>query len=196
MDIAILDYGTGNLFSLQNALENKGARVHIVQKLTNTTYDGIVLPGVGSFDPAMTKIEPEQIRKWTANIPVLGICLGMEILFESSQEGKSKGLGIIKGNVVSLPDTMKIPHMGWNNLEFLTDSILTRGLESGIWAYFVHSYMAVPKDTGTITAITDYGTRIPAIVEKDNYIGTQFHPEKSGIAGKKMIENFLGACHK
>lgn len=196
MRIAILDYGAGNLFSLRNALERAGATVELITNTKNCRHDGIVLPGVGSFDPAMAKISRDQLTEWADGVPVLGICLGMEMLFEQSQEGTSRGLGIIPGRVVSLPDTIKVPHMGWNNLELVADSMITAGIEQGVWVYFVHSYMADPKEKRTITAVTDYGTQIPAIIEQGNYVGTQFHPEKSGASGKKMIENFLGACHK
>lgn len=196
MRIAILDYGAGNLFSLRNALEREGATVETISDPKHARHDGIVLPGVGSFDPAMSKIDATQLTEWAGGVPVLGICLGMEMFFERSQEGTSLGLGIIPGSVIALPDTIKVPHMGWNNLELISDSMLTEGIEQGSWVYFVHSYMAQPKDKTAITASTDYGTQIPAIVEQGNYVGTQFHPEKSGAAGKKMIKNFLGACRK
>ncbi len=196
MRIAILDYGAGNLFSLRNALERAGATVEIVTGPGNSGHDGIVLPGVGSFDPAVAKISRDQLTEWAGGVPVLGICLGMEMLFEHSQEGTSPGLGIIPGRIVSLPDTIKVPHMGWNNLRMIADSMITEGIEQDAWAYFVHSYMADPKEGRTVTAVADYGTQIPAIIEHSNYVGTQFHPEKSGDAGRKMIENFLGACRR
>lgn len=195
MRIAVLDYGAGNLFSLSNALERVGAIVEIVTE-PKGQHDGIVLPGVGSFDPAMKKLTRDQLEEWAGGVPVLGICLGMEMLFEQSQEGKSRGLGIIPGKVVLLPDSIKVPHMGWNNLKLVGDSMLTGGIEQGAWAYFVHSYMAQPTQKHAIVAVTDYGTQIPAIIEQGNYVGTQFHPEKSGEAGKKMIANFLDACRK
>lgn len=196
MRIAILDYGAGNLFSLRNALERAGAEVELVSDPSGRKHDGIVLPGVGSFDPAVAKISRDELVEWAGDVPVLGICLGMEMLFETSQEGSSRGLGIIPGRVVSLPDTIKVPHMGWNNLRLIADSMITAGIEQDAWAYFVHSYMVEPKESGVIAAVADYGAQIPAIIEQGNYVGTQFHPEKSGAAGKKMIENFLGACRR
>ena len=197
MRIAILDYGTGNLFSLRNALERAGANVEVVPEPGRAAeHDGIVLPGVGSFDPAMARTDPTRLAEWAGGVPVLGICLGMEMFFDRSEEGLRRGLGVIPGDVVALPDTMKIPHMGWNSLEMRSDSMLTQGVKDGAWAYFVHSYMASPGDRATIVAEADYGTWIPAIVERGDYVGTQFHPEKSGTAGQQMLKNFVGACRR
>ena len=197
MRIAILDYGAGNLFSLRCALERAGAQADIVPKAARAgSHDGIILPGVGSFDPAMKRISAAQLAEWAGGVPVLGICLGMEMFFENSEEGSLPGLGIIPGRVIGLPGTTKVPHMGWNSLELRSDSMITEGIEDGAWAYFVHSYIASPEDPGVVAAEADYGTRIPAIVEQGSYVGTQFHPEKSGAAGRRMIENFLGACQK
>ena len=197
MAIAVLDYGAGNLFSIRNALERAGARVETVTSpQARGTHDGIVLPGVGSFDPAMRRIGRAALDEWAAGVPVLGICLGMEVLFERSEEGKLGGLGIIAGDVIRLPTALKVPHMGWNSLELAGDSMITEGVGEGAWAYFVHSYMARPADASVIVATADYGARIPAIVQSGSHVGTQFHPEKSGAAGRAMVANFVGACRR
>ena len=129
-------------------------------------------------------------------MPVLGICLGMEMFFEKSQEGTQLGLDVINGEVIVLPDSLKVPHMGWNNLEIKKPGILLDGVNNDVWVYFVHSYRAKPTSDDVITAVSDYGIKVPAVVEHNNYFGTQFHPEKSGDTGKIMIENFLNVCKK
>jgi glutamine amidotransferase len=204
-NIAIFDYGAGNLFSLKAALERNGARrVSIIQDFVGIKkYSGLVLPGVGNFDPAMRSIEPHkeiliQIvdDAKDGGVPILGICLGMEMLFEKSEEGVLDGLKILDGEVVMLARTrVKIPHMGWNNL-FLTgkNSKLLQGVHDGSWVYFVHSYYVKPRDKGLIAASTRYGNRIPAVVENGNLFGTQFHPEKSGSIGASILRNFLREC--
>ena len=129
-------------------------------------------------------------------IPVLGICLGMEMFFEKSEEGVEKGFNVIDGEIVVLPSTMKVPHMGWNNLEIKKPGIILEDVADDSWVYFVHSYRAKPKFDDVITAESDYGVKVPAVVEKNNFFGTQFHPEKSGDVGKIMIQNFLNVCKK
>jgi glutamine amidotransferase len=120
----------------------------------------------------------------------------MEMFFEKSEEGHEKGLNVISGEVIELPKTMKIPHMGWNNLEIKKPGKILQGIEDGSWVYFVHSFRAKPSSEDVITAESDYGIKVPAVVEKDNFFGTQFHPEKSGKVGAKMIQNFLEECRK
>ena len=158
------------------------------------------MPGVGNFDPAI-----RSIRDYSAlgfhdfvkdKIPVLGICLGMEMFFQQSQEGKESGLDVMSGEVVLLPDTMKIPHMGWNNLEITNDSKILEGVDNNSWVYFVHSYRAKPTNEKIIVANADYGIKVPAVVENGLFFGTQFHPEKSGKVGSLMIKNFLRVCTK
>ncbi len=197
--IAIFDYGAGNIFSLKNALEKQGATVEVqtqVDKLKG--YDGIFLPGVGNFDPAIQSINRYSVnfRDVVGDTPVFGICLGMEMFFDKSQEGKEKGLGIIDGDVVILPDTLKVPHMGWNALEIKQENKILEGVKNGSWVYFVHSYRANPTTPDVIVAESDYDVKVPAIVQKDNYFGTQFHPEKSGDVGALMLKNFLRECSK
>lgn len=196
--LAIFDYGAGNIFSLQNSLERAGATVDVITALGGATkYDGLLLPGVGNFDPAVRKIAGDEFREHVGGtMPVLGICLGMEMLFERSQEGSEDGLGVMGGQVVVLPSSMKVPHMGWNNLAIRRHGRLLDGVDDGSWVYFVHSYMARPKDDSVVTAESDYGIMVPAVVEQGNYFGTQFHPEKSGSVGRTMIQNFIWECKK
>ena len=199
--VAIFDYGAGNLFSLKAALQRNGAQnvliIHDMKGLDK--FDGLVLPGVGNFDPAVKSIEPykEIFSKSIEDfMPILGICLGMEMLFSDSEEGTREGLKILDGKVIMLPKKkVKVPHMGWNNLEITKkESKLIQGIEDGSWAYFVHSYHIVPRNHSIVTATSEYGINIPAVVEEDNLFGTQFHPEKSGKSGAIIIKNFLNVC--
>ena len=198
--IAIFDYGAGNLFSLKSSLERNGAEsVDIIYNLKELSkFDGLILPGVGNFDPAIKSIESSvgYLDKAIDNcIPLLGICLGMEILFNKSEEGKLEGLKILSGEVVMLPKgKVKVPHMGWNNLKIKTQSKLLKGVKDKSWVYFVHSYKTVPKDHKLVVATSDYGVSIPATIERNNLIGVQFHPEKSGDVGALMIKNFIELC--
>ena len=200
--IAIFDYGAGNLFSLKSALERNKAKSVVVDIIYNLKelpkFDGLVLPGVGNFDPAIRSIEGSagHLDKAIDNCtPVLGICLGMEILFDKSEEGRLEGLKILEGEVIMLPKgKVKIPHMGWNNLQIKGESKLLKGVKDDSWVYFVHSYKSVPKDRRIVVATSDYGVSIPAVIEKGNLIGVQFHPEKSGNVGALMIKNFIELC--
>ena len=201
--IAIFDYGAGNLFSLKAALERNGAQhVFIIHDMKNLDkFDGLILPGVGNFDPAIKSIEQDKelfVKAIDDYMPMLGICLGMEILFDRSEEGILEGLKILDGDVVMLPkQKVKVPHMGWNNLEITRrESKLLEGITNNSWVYFVHSYHISSKNKSIVAASSEYGISIPAVIEKDNLFGTQFHPEKSGKAGSTMIKNFLKMCAK
>ncbi|GIU70780.1 MAG: imidazole glycerol phosphate synthase subunit HisH [Candidatus Nitrosocaldaceae archaeon] len=192
--ILIFDYGAGNLFSLKCSVEKFYPNVKVVNKLEEK-FDGLILPGVGNFDPAMRsirkykKVIDEAIR---SDIPILGICLGMEMLFNKSQEGKLKGLSILDGEVVMLPKSkVKIPHMGWNNLKIDKSSKLLKGLKDNSWFYFVHSYRVKPKDKSIIVGEAEYGIKVPAVIEDRYLFGTQFHPEKSGDNGEVILKNFV-----
>jgi len=201
VSVAIFDYGAGNIFSLKTSLEKNGATVDVISSFDQTKdFAGVLLPGVGNFDPAI-----RSIRDYTAmqfkdfvqdKIPVLGICLGMEMFFAKSEEGKEKGLDVLGGEVVLLPNNMKIPHMGWNSLEIERQNNFLEGVDNGSWVYFVHSYMIKTKETGLIAANADYGIKVPAVIQQKNFIGTQFHPEKSGEIGSLMLSNFLSECKK
>ena len=199
VSVAIFDYGAGNIFSLKTSLEKNGATVDVITSFDQAKdFAGILLPGVGNFDPAIRSIRDysaTQFKDFVQDkIPVLGICLGMEMFFAKSEEGKEKGLDILNGEVILLPKDMKIPHMGWNSLEIRKPSKLLEGVDNGAWVYFVHSYRAKPLDEQIVIADADYGIRVPAVVEKGIYFGTQFHPEKSGKVGSLMIRNFLREC--
>jgi len=201
VSVAIFDYGAGNIFSLKNSLEKAGASVDVITNFDKSNeYSGLLLPGVGNFDPAIksiTEFSKTAFKDFAKDtIPVLGICLGMEMFFEKSEEGKEKGLGIMDGEVIVLPPSLKVPHMGWNDLEIKKPGKILEGVENGSWVYFVHSYRVKPSSNDVITAESDYGIKVPAVVEQDNFFGTQFHPEKSGSVGKIMIKNFLDVCKK
>ena len=198
--VAIFDYGAGNIFSLKSSLEKNSAEVDIITKLDKIDgYSGLLLPGVGNFDPAIkslgsSKVEFEDLVY--SHIPVLGICLGTEMFFEKSEEGKLDGLGVLKGEVILLPNKFKIPHMGWNDLQVKKPSILLEGVKDGSWVYFVHSYRVKPKNEDIVKADSDYGINVPAVIENGNLFGTQFHPEKSGKVGSIMMKNFLRECKR
>lgn len=199
--VAIFDYGAGNIFSLKNSFEKAGATVDVITSFDGpNNYSGLLLPGVGNFDPAIKSIIQLSKTKFKDFVkdttPVLGICLGMEMFFEKSEEGKEKGLGVMGGEVVILPPSMKVPHMGWNDLEIIKPGKILEGVDDGSWVYFVHSYRVKPDSDDIITAESDYGIKVPAVVEQDNFFGTQFHPEKSGSVGKIMIKNFLDECKR
>jgi len=201
LKVAIFDYGAGNIFSLKNSLEKNDAQVDIITSLNKSKeYSGLLLPGVGNFDPAVRSIRDYSSTDFKdyvgESIPVLGICLGMEMFFAKSEEGREQGLNVINGEVVLLPNTMKVPHMGWNNLEIKRQNNFLDGIDDGSWVYFVHSYMIKTKETELIVADTDYGIKVPAVIEQKNFIGTQFHPEKSGKIGSLMLNNFLSECKK
>ena len=199
--VAIFDYGAGNIFSLKNSLEQNNAEVDVITNFDNSNnYSGLIFPGVGNFDPAIKSIRENSKKQFNDfvkdNMPVLGICLGMEMFFEKSEEGKEKGLDIMKGEVVLLPKNMKIPHMGWNNIQIKQQSKILEGIKNRSWVYFVHSYRIKPKNEAIVVADTDYGIQVPAVVEEKTFFGTQFHPEKSGQVGAMMIKNFLDVCKK
>ena len=199
--MAIFDYGAGNIFSLRKSLEKNNAEVDIITNFDKSKeYSGLLLPGVGNFDPAIRSIRDYSATDFKeyvgSDLPVLGICLGMEMFFEKSEEGKENGLNVLDGEVVILPDTMKIPHMGWNSLEIKRDSKILDGVDNGSWVYFVQSYRIKPQINELVIADADYGFIIPAVIEQNNFIGTQFHPEKSGKVGSVIIKNFLRECTK
>ncbi len=201
MKLAIFDYGAGNILSLKIALEKQGSDVDVITSFDNVNnYAGLILPGVGNFDPAIRSIRDYSSVSFQDyvkdKLPVLGICLGMEMFFEKSEEGKEKGLAAIEGDVILLPNKFKIPHMGWNSLRIKKSNPLLDGIKDNSWVYFVHSYRANPKNHDVIMADSDYGIDVPAVVSKGNLYGTQFHPEKSGKVGSLMIKNFLRECKK
>ncbi len=199
--IAVVDYDMGNLHSVCKGLENVGA----VPQITDSPAiieqaDAVVLPGVGSFDPAMQNLRSRNlIEPITSAIasgkPFLGICLGLQILFESSEEGVEPGLGVIAGKVRRFRSEpgLTIPHMGWNQLEFAQpNQPLWEGLPSDPWVYFVHSFYVDPVDLEVRSAMVTHGTQnVTAAIAKDNLMAVQFHPEKSSTIGLQMLSNFV-----
>jgi imidazole glycerol-phosphate synthase subunit HisH len=198
--VAIFDYGAGNIFSLKSSLEKNDAQVDVITNLDKINgYSGLLFPGVGNFDPAISSLSSSKVAFQDViknNMPILGICLGMEMFFEKSEEGKLSGLGVLDGEVILLPNKFKIPHMGWNDLQIKKSSLLLEGIKDGSWVYFVHSYRVKPKNNEIIKADSDYGISVPAVIENGTVLGTQFHPEKSGKVGAVMIKNFLRVCKK
>ncbi len=193
--IAIIDYGSGNLRSISNAFRCIGADALVTSSSkTMDEADAIVLPGVGAFGSAMEKLE-ESRETILENIgegkPFLGICLGLQVLLDESQESPGvRGLGLVPGRVLRIPPGNKVPHMGWNQLIIKRGSELLDGVDDEYF-YFVHSYHAEPEGD-VVSATTDYGIEMTAVIEKDNIHATQFHPEKSGEAGLDILRNFTG----
>jgi imidazole glycerol-phosphate synthase subunit HisH len=201
--IAIFDFGAGNLFNLHQSLLRNGAHsVDIIRTLKELEkYDGLVLPGVGNFDNAISSIrrDAESLNMAVDNgMPILGICLGLEMLFNKSEEGVLEGLKLIEGDVMMLSKKkVKVPHIGWNNLRIVKrESKLLKGIPQDSWVYFVHSYHIEPEDKNLIAAIADYGSMLPVVIERSNLFGTQFHPEKSGKIGAQIVKNFIKICEK
>ena len=199
--IAIIDYDAGNLGSVQKALSSLG-ELSIITRERETLLgaDGVILPGVGAFGYAMEKLHRYQLVDTIYEIvdkgtPFLGICLGLQLLFERSEESpKAKGLGILRGEIVRIPDTgLKIPHIGWNSLKLAEDGTLFQGIERESYVYFVHSYYLKAFDASIVKATAEYGVTIHASIEKDNIFACQFHPEKSGDVGLKILKNFAMA---
>ncbi|MCS7139401.1 MAG: imidazole glycerol phosphate synthase subunit HisH [Candidatus Nezhaarchaeota archaeon] len=194
--IAIIDYGAGNLRSVKRAFEKVGATVSVTLKPEDIAMaDAIVLPGVGSFKSAMENLKPiiqllyESMREGK---PMLGICLGLHLYFEWSEEGWVKGLSFIEGYVDRLPNNVKVPHMGWNTIKVEKASPLIDNVPSGAYVYFVHSYKVNMHDNRSVIATTNYGVEFPSIIDvKSQIFGTQFHPEKSGKIGLTMLKNFV-----
>lgn len=197
--IAIVDYGAGNIFSVKNALDYLGLENRLTSdKEFIKSADEIILPGVGAFPSAMKMLENsglvETIKSEATKKPFLGICLGMQLIFEKGYEFEEcDGLGLIKGSVRKMENTdLIIPHMGWNKLEILNNCRLLDGLGDNEYVYFVHSYKAECDDKN-ISAYCEYGGRVPALVHDGKYVyGAQFHPEKSGETGLKILKNFGG----
>jgi glutamine amidotransferase len=203
--ISIVDYGMGNLRSVKKAFENLGFSISVTKNSDEIlNSDGLVLPGVGAFGDCMKNLTAYDLVKPIKNFiksgkPFLGICLGLQLLFEESEESPGiKGLGILKGNVVRFPrsrdEKLKIPHMGWNQIELQTDLPILKGIPQGSWFYFVHSYFPKPKDKGVDAVKTGYGIEFTSAVQKENVFACQFHPEKSSTLGLRILENFAFMC--
>lgn len=197
---AIVDYDAGNLKSVEKALAYLGEEAVITRdRGAILSADRVILPGVGAFGDAMEKLGQYNMDEVLCQvvereIPLLGICLGLQLLFESSQESPGvRGLGILKGKILRIPETkgLKIPHMGWNSLDIREGTRLFDGICQGEYVYFVHSYYLSAEDERIVAAFTEYGVRIHAAVEAGNVYACQFHPEKSGETGLKILKNFV-----
>ena len=197
--IAIIDYDAGNIKSVEKAFQFLGQEAEATRDREQILKaDKVVLPGVGAFGDAMEKLSQyrliEVIREAAdSGTPFLGICLGLQLLFDRSDEAPGvEGLGVLKGEILKIPERegLKIPHMGWNSLEFPRAGRLFQGLEKNPYVYFVHSYYLRAAEEGIVTAEADYGVQIHASVEKGNVFACQFHPEKSGETGLKILKNF------
>ena len=195
--IAIVDYGAGNLMSVHNSLdflgyENKiAATADVIEQAA-----GVILPGVGAFPDAMDALHQsgltDAVLEAARTKPFLGICLGMQMLFDESDEVRlCKGLGLLPGRIERIPTDLKLPQIGWNALEILRPNAMTAGVQNGDYVYFVHSFMANPQLADDLACATDYGVQVPAMVARGNLFGCQFHPEKSGKVGLNMLKNFV-----
>lgn len=201
--IIIIDYGAGNLRSVEKALKAIGYPSLITRdraEIRNSS--GIILPGVGAFDAGVSELrkaglESSILEEIALKKPFLGICLGLQLLFTTSEEGEQKGLNVFNGACRRFPKgQLAVPHMGWNRLIIKRPSKVLDGIESGTMMYFAHSYYAKPDDEAIVSAETDYGLAFASAISKDNVFGVQFHPEKSGDAGLKVLKNFAALCSR
>ncbi len=199
--IAVVDYGIGNLRSAEKALQHLGADARLTSSPSEiTAADAVVLPGVGNFGACMHALRGSGLEAVTLDAahdhrPFLGICVGMQMLFDGSDESPGvRGLGVVPGRITLLPATERLPQMGWNTLTVAPGSQLLAGLPDPAWCYFVHSYAPEPDDDGVVAAWCDYGRRFAAAIERGPLWATQFHPEKSGAIGLALLANFVAAA--
>ena len=198
--VAIIDYGAGNLSSVKKALDYLGAENEITQdrdKILSASH--VILPGVGSFGDAMDSMRErglvDTVKEAAMTKPFLGICLGLQLLFEGSEESPdTEGLGILKGKIVSIPKDkgLKVPHIGWNSINLKQQVGIFSNIDDESYFYFVHSFYLKDADEDVVAATTEYGVTIQCAVQRDNLCATQFHPEKSSKAGLKLLKNFIG----
>jgi glutamine amidotransferase len=196
LKFAIINYGVGNLRNVKRGFENLGADVSITNDPKEILEsDAIIFPGVGAFAEAMKNLSPianELKEAIEGGKPVFGICLGLQLLFTRSYEGGiNQGLGLIEGEVVKIGASVKLPHIGWNTIEIERKNPLVEEIPNNSFMYFAHTYIPKPTDEEVIIAETEYGTRFPSIIAKKNIFATQFHPEKSGKNGLKILGNFV-----
>lgn len=198
--IGLIDYGMGNIHSVKKAIENQGEEILLIKKKDQINQcKALVIPGQGAFDPSIENLKKTdlvlEVKDWIKKgNSFLGICLGLQLLFDSSEEGQNPGLGLIKGTIKKIPNikNQRIPHIGWCNLIPTRDSKLLKKSSSKNWVYFDHSYYAVPTNAELISAQVSYGsTRLTAIIESENLIACQFHPEKSGRTGELLLSQWI-----
>lgn len=195
--IAVIDYESGNLRSVARALETSGASPCVTGDPEEIGgADAVVLPGVGSGPAAMEALGlrglAEPLRRYVASgKPFLGVCLGLQLLLDHTEEGDAACLGIIPGTVKRLPPGLKVPHMGWNSVDFKNDHPVLAGIPQGSYFYFVHSYYAAPRDQESVAGVTGYGISFCSVYARENLVATQFHPEKSGSVGLRIYRNFV-----
>jgi len=201
MKIAVVDYGIGNLRSAEKALQHLGADANLTSDAAQIARaDAVVLPGVGNFGACMnalraTDLESVTRASATDGRPFLGICVGMQMLFDGSDESPdAQGLGVVAGRITRLPRGVRLPQMGWNTLDARSDTELLAGLPTPAWFYFVHSYAPEPTDPSVVAAWCDYGRRFAAAIESGSLWATQFHPEKSGAVGLALLANFVNVA--
>jgi len=201
--IAIIDYGLGNLESVKYALDRLGRASELTSDPERiVSADGVILPGVGAFGRAMEMfrqmglVDPAR-RAAASGRPFMGICLGQQLLLSESEEhGRHEGLGIIPGKVVRFERDLTVPHMGWNELRREASCPLLEGIDDESFFYFAHSYYVVPDDPAAAVGTTEYGRRFASVIQTGRVFGTQFHPEKSGPVGLRMLSNFCGLCEE
>lgn len=197
MRVSILNYGVGNLYSLQAAFKREGAEPQIITDIRRAkTADALLLPGVGSFREVARRLPRDEIRDMAkGGKPLIGICLGLQLFFDRSEEGGGKGLGLFPGHVKRLPPTVKVPQIGWNVVKIMGGTELVEGISDNSWVYYLHSYY--PETKGDwVAATSTYGVEYPTLVAEKNIFGAQFHPEKSGSTGRKILKNFLRLVRK
>lgn len=194
--IVIIDYGVGNILNVKNGFERIGLKPILTDVPTVILQaDLAILPGVGAFNAAMHQLKSRGldkviIQRANSSKPIVGICLGMQLLFESSLEhGKTKGLDLLKGTIIPFKTHLKVPHMGWNKLFHQKSDLVNQGLPKDAFVYFVHSYYLEGFDEADLVSYTEYDVKVPAIVRKRNVVGMQFHPEKSGEVGQQLLKN-------
>jgi len=194
--VTVLDFEMGNLRSVAKALEKVGASVDVSAEVDREA-DALVVPGQGAFGSCVLNLGPrmDDVRAWIADgRPYLGICLGLQVLFDSSEESEEKGAAIFSGDVVRFPAGPKVPHIGWNEVSPRAGARLFDGIAAGTRFYFVHSYYPVPADAAVVAATSDYAVEFCCAAERENVMATQFHPEKSGDAGLALLSNFVRAA--
>lgn len=197
MRFQIFNYGAGNLFSIQSALRKEGVTPSLTRSGEGMEdADALILPGVGSFDQASKTLPMARLRdQIKSGKPVLGICLGLQLFFSASEEGSRKGFSLLEGRVKRFPSSVKVPQIGWNTLDVSRSARLVEGVPTNSWVYYVNSYY--PETKGRwVAATSKYGVEFPALIEDGNIFGTQFHPEKSGPAGRTILQNFVRAVKK